>query len=94
MILESWKKFIRKILPKKKKAVDPYYECYPNHLPRLMKELEDVMEHNCTCTNCIFIDGGRRYCYDCEKYTKMPSKEELERKIEEAGRVINQQKIR
>jgi len=44
------------------------------------------MEHNCTCTNCIFIDGGRRYCYDCEKYTNMPSKEELERKIEEKFR--------
>ena len=41
---------------------------------------------DCTCTNCIFIDGGRRYCYDCEKYTKMPSKKEIERKIEEAGR--------
>jgi hypothetical protein len=32
--------------------------------------LEIVMS-DCTCTNCIFIDGGRRYCYDCEKYTKM-----------------------
>ena len=38
---------------------------------------------DCTCTNCIFIDGGRRYCYDCEKYTKMPPKEEIERRIEE-----------
>jgi hypothetical protein len=79
MILERLNKFIRKLLPKKK-AVDPYYECYPNHLPRLIKELN---ESDCTCTNCIFIDGGRRYCYDCEKYTKMPPKEELERKIEE-----------
>jgi len=51
MILESWKKFIRKILPKKK-AVDPYYECYPNHLPRLMKELEKPRgsENGCTLT--------------------------------------------
>ena len=40
MILERLNKFICKLLPKKK-AVDPYYECYPNHLPRLMKELED-----------------------------------------------------
>ena len=39
---------------------------------------------DCTCTNCIFLDGGRRYCYDCEKYTQMPSKAEIERKIEEA----------
>ena len=38
---------------------------------------------NCTCTNCIFIDGGRRYCYDCEKYTVMPTTEELNRKIQE-----------
>ena len=38
---------------------------------------------DCTCTNCIFIDGGRRYCYDCEKYTKIPPKEEIERKIKE-----------
>ena len=38
---------------------------------------------NCTCTNCIFIDGGRRYCYDCEKYTAMPTTEELNRKIQE-----------
>jgi hypothetical protein len=80
MILERLNKFIRKLLPKKK-AVDPYYECYPNHLPRLIKELSD-----CTCTNCIFIDGGRRYCYDCEKYTKMPPKEEIERKIEELAK--------
>ena len=41
---------------------------------------------DCTCTNCIFIDGGMRYCYDCEQYTKMPPKEEIERRIEEAGR--------
>ena len=39
MILERLNEFICKLLPKKK-AVDPYYECYPNHLPRLMKELE------------------------------------------------------
>ena len=38
---------------------------------------------DCTCANCIFIDGGRRYCYDCKQYTKMPSKEEIERRIEE-----------
>ena len=42
------------------------------------------MMSDCTCTNCIFLDGGRRYCYDCKKYTKMPPKEEIERKIEEA----------
>ena len=41
---------------------------------------------DCTCSNCIFIDNGMRYCYDCEKYTKMPSKEEFERKVAEAGK--------
>ena len=45
---------------------------------------------DCTCTNCIFIDGGRRYCYDCEKYTNMPPKEEIERRIEEAGRRLHE----
>lgn len=39
---------------------------------------------DCTCTNCIFIGDGRRYCYDCEKYTKMPTREAIERKIKEA----------
>ena len=38
---------------------------------------------DCTCTNCIFIDNGVRYCYDCEKYTKMPSKEEIENGVAE-----------
>ena len=37
---------------------------------------------DCTCTNCIFIDNNMRYCYDCEQYTKMPPKEEIERRIE------------
>ena len=36
---------------------------------------------DCTCSNCIFIDNGMRYCYDCQKYSKMPPREELERKI-------------
>ena len=40
---------------------------------------------DCTCSNCIFMGDGFRYCYDCEKYTKMPSKEEFERKVAEAG---------
>lgn len=26
---------------------------------------------DCTCTNCIFLGDGRRYCYDCEEYTKV-----------------------
>ena len=37
----------------------------------------------CNCTNCIFIDNGMRYCYDCKQYTKMPSREEIEYKIAE-----------
>lgn len=40
---------------------------------------------DCTCSNCIFMGDGFRYCYDCEKYIKMPSREEFERKIAEAG---------
>jgi len=38
-MLRRLKKIICKLLPKK--AVDPYYEKYPNHLPRLMKELKE-----------------------------------------------------
>jgi len=41
---------------------------------------------DCTCTNCILIGDGRRYCYDCKQYTEMPSKEEFERKMAEAKR--------
>jgi len=41
--------------------------------------------NDCTCSNCIFIDNNIRYCYDCHQYTKMPSREEIERKIAEAG---------
>ena len=40
---------------------------------------------DCTCSNCIFIDNGMRYCYDCEKYTKMPPREEFERELKKAG---------
>ena len=39
--------------------------------------------NDCTCTNCIFIDNGMRYCYDCQKYSKMPRRDDLERMIEE-----------
>ena len=46
---------------------------------------------DCTCTNCIFIDGGRRYCYDCEKYTNMFSQEEIQRKIEELEEATSRQ---
>ena len=38
---------------------------------------------DCTCSNCIFMGDGFRYCYDCEKYIKMPSREEIEYKIAE-----------
>ncbi len=38
---------------------------------------------NCTCSNCTFTGNGKRYCYDCKKYTDMPSKVELEREIKE-----------
>lgn len=37
----------------------------------------------CTCTNCIFLGDGRRYCYDCKEYTRtnvffpLPTKQEL-----------------
>lgn len=37
---------------------------------------------DCTCTNCIFIGDGKRYCYDCEQWTTAPNSEELEDKIE------------
>jgi hypothetical protein len=46
--------------------------------------------NDCTCTNCIFIDNNMRYCYDCEQYTKMPPREEFERRIEEAGRRLHE----
>ena len=36
---------------------------------------------DCTCTNCIFIGDGKRYCYDCEQYTTIPTGEEFEREI-------------
>ena len=38
---------------------------------------------DCTCSNCIFIDNGMRYCYDCQKYSEMPPREELEQRIAE-----------
>ena len=41
---------------------------------------------DCTCTNCVFMGDGKRYCYDCEQYTTVPTGEELERKIESSGR--------
>ena len=47
---------------------------------------------DCTCTNCIFIDNGVRYCYDCEKYTEMPPREEFERMITEAGKRLEKAK--
>ena len=47
---------------------------------------------DCTCTNCIFIDNNMRYCYDCNQYTKMPSRDEFERKIAEAGRRLQEAK--
>ena len=47
---------------------------------------------DCTCSNCIFMGDGFRYCYDCEKYTKMPSKEEFERKVAEAGKRLEEAK--
>jgi len=37
--------------------------------------------NDCTCSNCIFIDNDIRYCYDCQQYTKMPPREEIERRI-------------
>ncbi len=40
---------------------------------------------DCTCSNCIFIDNGMRYCYDCGEYSKMPTREEIERRIIELG---------
>jgi len=33
---------------------------------------------NCTCSNCTFTGDGKRYCYDCGKYTKMPSRDTIE----------------
>jgi len=38
---------------------------------------------DCTCTNCIFIDNGMRYCYDCKQYTKMPPRDVIEKMIAE-----------
>jgi len=38
------------------------------------------------------MGDGMRYCYDCEKYTKMPSKEEFERQVAEAGRRLEEAK--
>ena len=38
------------------------------------------------------MGDGFRYCYDCEKYTKMPSKEEFERKVSEAGKRLEKAK--
>jgi hypothetical protein len=37
---------------------------------------------DCTCSNCIFIGNGMRYCYDCKKHTKLPPRVEMERKID------------
>ena len=58
MILEKLNKFICKLLPKK--AVDPYYECYPNHLPRLMKELK--MSDAPMCTWCASTEHTLSDC--------------------------------
>ena len=33
---------------------------------------------NFTCSNCSFTGDGKRYCYDCGKYTKMPSRDTIE----------------
>ena len=38
--------------------------------------------NDCTCSNCVFTGNGQRYCYDCGKYTKAPTAEELERQID------------
>ena len=38
--------------------------------------------NKCNCNNCVFTGNGQRYCYDCGKYTKAPTAEELESQID------------
>ena len=47
---------------------------------------------DCTCSNCIFIDNGMRYCYDCEQYTEMPPRKEFDRMLVEAGERLQKAK--
>ena len=50
----------------------------------------------CTCTNCIFIGDGRKYCYDCQEYTRtnvffpLPTRQEEDMDARSEDRAIRE----